>query len=379
MVAARPGRIAVIETRPSWPAGFVRRALEADPAFLVSSVIRTSRGIASRAGDTPPAIQASQLSRFDVVIAGAPEDLRREEVEALWEFAERRGGTVVLLPDRMPAGPYAERIPGKVSEHLLNEPRALDPAGVLASELLAMTALPRGARAAGKLNDQPVIVTWPSGDGRVIFSGALDAWRYRADPKSRLMAFWRQELLTAALSAPPPIRIDLRPAVVLPGGVTRLRVRVRRTEWADPDSDAHETRLPPIWARVSDPSGNLETIRLWPDAEPGVFRGDVSVATAGIHTVRVEADQRAAEATLLADAEASLIVGPAFDLGQVAALTGGVAVSASEMNRVVQHLSSLPRASRPTLIRPFEAAWWPWIFASLLCGEWALSRRAGER
>ena len=105
MVAARPGRVAVIETRPSWPAGFVRRALEADPAFQVSSVIRTSRGIASRAGDTPPVVQASQLSRFDVVIVGAPEDLRREEIEALWQFAERRGGTLVLLPDRIPSGP----------------------------------------------------------------------------------------------------------------------------------------------------------------------------------------------------------------------------------------------------------------------------------
>ncbi len=203
MVAARPGRVAVIETRPSWPAGFVRRALEADPAFQVSSVIRTSRGVASRAGETPPVIQASQLSRFDVVIVGAPEDLRREETEALWQFVERRGGTLVLLPDRVPTGPYAERLPGKFSEHLLNEPRALEPSSVLASELVTMTTMPRGGRGIGMVDGAPVIVSWPVGDGRVIFSGALDAWRYRADPKSRLDRFWRQELLTAALNAPP--------------------------------------------------------------------------------------------------------------------------------------------------------------------------------
>lgn len=378
MVATRPGRVAVIETRPSWSAGFIRRALEADPAFQVSSVIRTSRGIASRAGDTPPVIQAPQLARFDVVIAGAPEDLRREEVDALWQFADRRAGTVILLPDRVPAGPYAEKLPGKLAEHLLNEPRALDPSGVLASEFLTIPTMPRGARAIAALNGAAVIVTWPVGDGRVIFSGALDAWRYRADPKSRLSQFWRQELLTAALGAPPPIQVDLRPAIVRPGGRVSLRVRLRRTEWADPDSVKDEAALPPIAARISDASGKMEPIRLWPEPEAGVFRGDVIVATAGIHTVRVETDQHASEAILLADTSAAPTVNRPVDLNQVAAITGGVTVNVSKMDRVVQQLSSLPRPSRPTLIRPFQSAWWPWVFASLLCGEWALRRRAGQ-
>ena len=379
MVASRPGRIAVIATRPSWSAGFMRRALEADPGFQVSSVIRTSRGIASRAGDTPPVIQASQLSRFDVVIAGAPEDLRREEVDALWQFTDRRAGTVVLLPDRIPAGPYAERLPGKFSEHLLSEPRALDLSGVLASELLTMTTMPRGARAIATLNGVAVIAAWPVGDGRVIFSGALDAWRYRADPKSRLARFWRQELLTAALGAPPPIRIDLRPAIVRPGGTASLQVRLRRTEWTDAESVKHEAALPPVAARISDASGKVDTIRLWPEPEAGVFRGEIVVATAGIHTVRVETDQHGSEVTLLADSAAARPVSSSVDLSQLAALTGGVTVNASETARVIQHLASLPRPSRPTLIRPFQSEWWPWVFASLLGGEWALRRRAGQR
>jgi hypothetical protein len=379
MVASRPGRVAVIETRPSWSAGFIRRALEADPAFQVSSVVRTSRGIASRAGDAPPVIQASQLSRFDVVIAGAPEDLRREEVDALWQFADRRAGTVVLFPDRMPGGPYAERLPGRFAEHLLNEPRALDPAGVLASELLTMTTMPRGARAIATLNGAAVIAAWPVGDGRVIFSGALDAWRYRADPKSRLAPFWRQELLTAVLGAPPPIRIDLRPAIVRPGGTASLRVRLRRTEWMDPDSAKPEAALPPISARISDASGKVETIRLWPEPEAGGFRGEVIAATAGIHTVRVETDQHASEATLLSDSGAAPPVNRSVDLSHVAALTGGVTVNASETDKVVQHLSSLSRPSRSTLIRPFQSAWWPWVFATLLTSEWAFRRRAGQR
>jgi len=154
---------------------------------------------------------------------------------------------------------------------------------------------------------------------------------------------------------------------------------VRRTEWVGPDPVNHQTRLPAIAARISDPSGKPGMIRLWPDSEPGVFRGDVTVAAAGIHTVRVETDQHAAEATVLVDAGAAPPVSPSFDLGRVATLTGGVAVNAAEINRVAEHLSALPRWSRPGHIRPFQAAWWPWIFASLLCGEWALRRRAGQR
>ena len=379
MAAARPGVVAVIEPRPSWSAGFVRRALEADPAFQVSSVIRTSRGITTRAGDTPPIIQAPQLSRFDLVIAGAPEDLRREEVEALWQFVDRRGGTLVLLPDRVPTGPYAERLPGKVSEHLLNEPRPLDPSGVLASELLTMTALPRGARAIAALNGAPVIVSWPVGDGRIILSGALDAWRYRADQKSPLSRVWREELLTAALHAPPPIAISLRPAVVRPGSDVHIEVRLRRTEWADAGPATREARLPGVAARISDSRGQLQTIRLWPKAEPGLFEGEFSVAEAGVHSVRVETDQHAAETTLLVDASAALPASPRMDLGPVAALTGGVTGTASEMSKVVQHLSSLPRGQQRASIRPFESAWWTVIFAALLCGEWALRRGAGQR
>lgn len=379
MVAARPGVVAVIEPRPSWAAGFVRRALEDDPGFQVSSVIRTSRGISSRSGETPPVLEASRLSRFDVVIAGAPEDLRREEVEALWQFVDRRGGTLVLLPDRLPAGPYSERLPGRVSEQLLNEPRLLDPPGVLASELLTMTPLPRGGHAIGALNGAPVIVSWPVGDGRIILSGALDAWRYRADPKSRLARMWREELLTAAIHAPPPIAIDLHPAVVRPGSDVRVEVRLRRTESADPAPVTREMRLPAVAARISDPAGQLQTIRLWPKAEPGFFEGELSVAAAGVHAVRVETDRHAAEATLLVDASAALPATPRMDLGPVVGLTGGVTGTASEMSRVVEHLSSLPRRQRPASIWPFESVWWPAIFAGLLCGEWASRRRAGQR
>jgi len=119
-----------------------------------------------------------------------------------------------------------------------------------------------------------------------ILSGALDAWRYRADQKSPLSRVWREELLTAALHAPPPIAPSLRPAVVRPGSDVHIEVRLRRTEWADAGPATREARLPGVAARISDSRGQLQTIRLWPKAEPGLFEGEFSVAEAGVHSVR---------------------------------------------------------------------------------------------
>jgi hypothetical protein len=376
---AREARIAVVELRPSWSAGFVRRHLEQDSAFRVSSVLRTSRGIAWRSGE-PPAIQARQLSRFDVVIVGGPEELQRAELEALWQFAGRRGGTVVLLPDRFPTGPYRERLPARLTEQLLSEPRVLEPAGILASEVVSLPALPRAAQVLATLGRTPAIVSWPVGAGRVVFSGALDAWRYRADPKSRLAPFWRDELLSAALNAPPPVLLEVAPAVLRPGDVATVKVRLRRTEWEDSAGQGGEIRLPAVEGRVSDPAGALEPIRLWPEVERGTFRGEASFATAGIHTIRVETGRgAAAEMTVLVDETAPARPRTLASVQDVPALTGGVSTVASQLDPVVEHLSALPHATSPVPVHPFRSPWWVWIFAGLLSGEWALRRRTGLR
>jgi len=376
MAADRRARVAVVETRPSWPAGFARRALESDDRFSVSSVVKVTKSAASRAGQSPPVLRAQQLSQFDVVLVGAPEDLRRDEVEVLWQFAERRGGTVVLLPDRAPAGPYAGRLPERLTEHLLSDARVLEPAHVLASELVVMSSLPPGGRAHATLESAPVIVSWPVGDGRVVFSGALDAWRYRGDPKSQLMRFWRSELLSAALTAPPAISIDLGPAVARPGSDVSVVVRLRKTGFDD-RADAERTS---VQAQLIDPSGARDAIRLWPSPEPGMFHGRVSSSRAGVHSIRVETPRAVAETTLLVAADANAVAhGASTGPADLAELTGGVAVSADRLQPLIDHLAGLRRPTERVDMRPFRAAWLPWIFAALLCGEWALRRKAGLR
>ena len=101
-------KVLVHEPRPSWNVTFVRRAIEEDPSFEVSTLVQASRGLAVRAGSPPATLTADALNAFDVVLIGAPEELRASEVEALRTFARRRGGAVVLLPDRRPSGRYLD-------------------------------------------------------------------------------------------------------------------------------------------------------------------------------------------------------------------------------------------------------------------------------
>ena len=76
-------RILVHEPRPSWNATFVRRALEQDPTFDVSTLVQASKGLEVRAGNPPAALTADALNRFDAVVVGAPEELRASEIDAL--------------------------------------------------------------------------------------------------------------------------------------------------------------------------------------------------------------------------------------------------------------------------------------------------------
>jgi hypothetical protein len=389
LTSERRFKAAVIERRPSWAAGFVRRVLEADAAFQVSSLVTLSRGVASRAGEPPRNLTASELASFDVVLVGAPEDLREPEVRALGDFAGARGGSVVFLPDRRPSGAYAMLLTGfhdavrgrSISEHLLREPQALAPAGLLASEILGAPGAQVAATILAETADRtPVVFSWPLGDGRLIFSGALDAWRYRAAPTSQFTRFWRSLVTQAALAAPPRLQLMLTPAVVRPNQPARLTVRIRRTELTQDDGGAAKGILPPIAADMVGPDGETQMIRLWPSIDAGMFEGDVHVATTGVHNVRVTTSTgMSADSALVVDAGAALTRSASRIVQDIPGLTGGVAVQSSDLAPLVQHLSRLPRPEYRAVIHPLRSPWWMVPFALALCGEWALRRHRGLR
>ena len=57
-------RVLVHEPRPSWNAAFVRRAIEQDPTFEVSTLVQASRGLAVRAGSPPAALYGRRAERL---------------------------------------------------------------------------------------------------------------------------------------------------------------------------------------------------------------------------------------------------------------------------------------------------------------------------
>lgn len=390
VVEDRPLRVLIYEPRPSWSATFVRRALEADERFDVDSLARASRSFTARGGDAPLSLRAAErLSDFDVVIVGAPEALRVDDVEALTPFARVRGGRVVLLPDRrIGIGPaplaYAPLIGGAFEELLLENPTSV--ANDIAPQLRASEFILPKAPAAGaeplatvRQNNRDVSVAWirSAGAGRVLFWGAADAWRFRADTDAPFDRFWQSLVADLAMQAPPRVAVATSPRRVRPGEPFQIRAAVRSTEWR---SSGDAVTAPPVSARIVSVSGGEEHVRLWPVADAGVFTGRARAATPGTYDIHVTAGDASADTVLhvaddarphaAADGE-----GPAF----VASATGGVAATPADLEPLRTHLRSLAAATELRTVRPMQSSWWLLPMAGCLCIEWALRRRRGLR
>jgi len=159
---------------------FVRRALESDARFVVSSRVSTSRNAATVAGQPPTAL--ADLDAFALVIVGAPDLMTPADADGLERFMHDRGGVVLLLMDAATENAAVDRLTGVTRWTRANRP---EPSGVpLASEFQVPAELPRWAEPmafARGGSPTSVVPVWqtPIGRGRLIVSGALDAWRYR--------------------------------------------------------------------------------------------------------------------------------------------------------------------------------------------------------
>ena len=105
-VSERRLNVLVHEPRPSWNVGIVRRSLEQDSSFEVSTIVQGLRrcqgGLAVRAGNPPAALTAARLSPFDVVLIGAPEELRQSEIRSPADVRPNQGRGL-SVPSRPPS------------------------------------------------------------------------------------------------------------------------------------------------------------------------------------------------------------------------------------------------------------------------------------
>ena len=380
-------KILAFDPRPSWASGFVRRVFEADPDFDVVARVRASRGLEVRTGTPPVTLTPEALNPFDLAIVGAPEELTSAELDALEAFARRRGGTVVLLADRKPTGRYV-RLLGVESfdEALVEKPIrvvAADATALRASEFAYPRALPPGAEALVVLPQgigaRAPVISMPLGAGRVIFSGLLDAWRYRGDDEGAFDSFWRAQLGREAARAPRRLEVMLHPGAATPGTRVRLRVAVRATDFAENKTGLS---IPAVIWRVIDERGGQRFQRLLPTSEAGVFEGSFAAPQAGRYDVRVETDTGAS-----ADTPFVVSVGnPLVDddrTGQsseaVAHATGGVVVTTENIDPLVERLRALSRETVPTVHHPMRSPLWAFAFGGLVSAEWLVRRRRGLR
>jgi hypothetical protein len=386
LAESRVLRVFTYEPRPSWALTFVRRALEADPVFSLAASVQASRGIEVRAGNGSPArLTAAALEPFDAVIVGAPEALSNGDVNALETFARQRGGAVILLPDRRPSGPYLSLLPADGFDEVLTDaPVGLEgPAasGLEASELAVARRPGPGAAVIASTRHrrelQPVIVSWPIGAGRVVFSGALDAWRYRGAEGDGFNSFWTSIIANVAASAPRALSVSVTPSLISALAPVVVRAAVPPSALRAVNG---RVEMPAIGAMLIGPDGAAEAVRLWPTPEAGVFEGRASATATGRYSVRASSGALVAETPLLVatDVRHPPAAG-AEGLEEIARATGGVAVSASDLTVLHEHLRSLPPRYAAVTSRPARSAWWMAAFATALCAEWAVRRRRGLR
>jgi hypothetical protein len=214
-----------------------------------------------------------------------------------------------------------------------------------------------------------VIVSTPRGDGRLLLSGAMDAWRYRASDDGAFDRFWQSTIAGVALAVPPPIAIDTEPRLLQPGDRAELTVRVRSRAVAS----------------VSASLDHDQPIRLLPDPQTGQYRGRfVARDTPGRSSVDVQATgtrSLTASRPLLVQSDVrrvSQTVGPG--LGMLASSHRGIDVTPERLEDLRPFLNGAIASRRAPLVRhPMRSTWWIVPFAGCLSAEWWLRRRRGLR
>ena len=379
--ARAPVRLLVVEAGVTWPATFVRRALEGEAAFAVSALQRVSTSVVTRAGSPPAALTRATLAPFEVVLAGGPDHLRTSDLDALRWFVESRGGVVVFVPDQRPSGRYVDLIAVPAfASRVVDAPLTLTEPGksegsLAATELIVPKSLPPAATVlAADPSGAPVVFAARRGAGAVILSGALDAWRHRAD--DRFARFWRRAIAEHAAAVPPALDVTADPVLLRPGAATTITARLRGADLPNGDRIV----LEPVSARAIDPRAKLDVpIRLWPSAEPGVYTGEWRPETAGVFNVSVVSGSLRGDGLVTVDASAASGSGADPDgLALVTRASGGRVFEAGQSQALVEAMQTAYAARTVSrAVHPMRSPWWVVAFAGLLCVEWAIRRKRG--
>jgi hypothetical protein len=377
-------RVLSYDASVSWPATFVRRSLEGEPAFSLSTLQRASEGVATRAGGPPDLFSEATLAPYDEVIVGGPEQLTSRQMAILRWFTDVRGGVVVWIADKRPTGGYASSLGvTRFDQRVVEPPVSLRTGAdrlLRASELIIARHAPNSVRRLATVEPEgdAAVFAARSGEGAVVFFGALDAWRFRAADHEGFARFWRRTLMELGLTVAPRLSVEVEPSLARVGDPVRIRARLRGTELSGGD----EAVMSGVSARAVGPAQHAEApVRLWPTIEPGVFEGEWVVPAAGEYDISVSSGDSQADAVVAGSTDVPR--GADADpegLALLASASGGDMRSPAQAAGLVSVMrSKLP--AHPTVVRehPMRSAWWMLPFVAAVCVDWGGRRMHGAR
>lgn len=360
-------RVLAFDPRPSWASTFVRRALEDDRRFQVEH--RVALGPSLVAGTAGGRLDARTLDAVPVAIVGSPDALSASDVTLLERFVHERGGTLMLVPDRAITGPAMRLLAGRWTEHLEATASAVGP--LQASESIRNASTSPFDEVLASVKGSPAIVVTPTGSGRVVTSGAMDAWRYRDADAGAFDRFWRSLVLESA-AAGAALQLDFARPIAAPGTTVPFTVRHRQM-----GAGAQST----VSATVTC-GGSAQAIRLWPQGAPGVFAGTVSLDGTDPCEVSaaVEGGPVVTGGIAVTTGATSSVSAVMAKLERAAAQTGGlVAELGDDRATAAVMAAAVPAPEPPVPTHPMRSVWWMSPFVVCLGAEWWLRRRAGLR
>jgi hypothetical protein len=353
------------EPQPTWNGTFVRRALETDPRFAIAARARVATAISVGSIDFRLDAQTLLASKTRVVVVTSPQLLTTTDVEALDRFVRLRGGSVVVLLDSRPSGPIQQLLPRVTSERRESKPVQIG--GLKGTEIIVFDPGLAGTVIAG-IETDAVIVSTALGHGRIVVSGAVDAWRYRTDGDA-FVSFWRALVADAVAAAGDPLRITLSTTSATPGQRVDIQIEGRSA-----------VPMPSTYEAAARLSCGAETtpVRLWPSG-PDRFTGHLTAPETG--PCRVHASMTTLEessAPLSVHNAAGLPPSDRDDLSPAVRAYGGLAVRAGDEELLVAKLRALATPARvPTQVYPMRSPLWIVPFALCLSAEWWIRRRHG--
>jgi hypothetical protein len=343
----------------------VRRSLEDDPRFSVVGRTRVAPPVTITRGAAGP-LSVAAIGDAAVVVVTAPHTLGAADVDLLDRFVTERGGSLMVVPDRRPSGPALRLFPRVASQQRDAQPREVGRLRV--REWLTFDP-GAGTTTLAALAGDPVVMSTAVGRGRVIVSGALDAWRFR-EAASGFNSFWTNVAWEAATAAGKPLHLTAEQVLARPGEPIRIEA-VRQTI---------ERPLRQLSASGSITCGDQRrAVRMWPGGRPSTFEGTVRPTRAGRCELSVTIGDRSATLPLAVQQEVRRGRAPHDALEAAIEAHGGIVVEPGdgESRLVARAVEQLPAPVVTEPAWPMRSPYWLVILAGSLIGEWWLRRRAG--